>query len=122
MRAVGIKMSWVEKNRKISNRGERLFGTREYSVMIYICRGKGAKPSTLLSYHMFVEERAHHHPIQSIEVYVCTGKGAQPSMPLSWHMFVEEGPHNHPEYSTIIYVCRGKGVQPSRVLSYHLFL
>ena len=27
---VGIKMSWVEKNRKINNqRGGRLFGTRE---------------------------------------------------------------------------------------------
>ena len=115
-------MSRVEKNRKINNRegGGRLFGTREYSVMIYICRGKGAKSSTLLSYHMFVEERAHHYPIQSIELYVCTGKGAQPSMPLSCHMFVEEGPHNHPEYSTIIYVCLDGCT--SRVLSYHLFL
>ena len=27
-------MSWVEKNRKINNRGGRLFGTREYSKLI----------------------------------------------------------------------------------------
>ena len=32
-RGVGIKMSWVEKNRKINNRGGRLFGTRDYSEL-----------------------------------------------------------------------------------------
>ena len=31
---VGIKMSWVEKNPKINNRG-RLFGTREYMRRIW---------------------------------------------------------------------------------------
>ena len=42
-RGVGIKMSWVEKNRKINNRGGRaggggrLFGTREYKVLLSFC-------------------------------------------------------------------------------------
>ena len=31
----GIKMSWVEKNRKINNRGGGLFGTREL-VCVYV--------------------------------------------------------------------------------------
>ena len=38
----GIKMSWVEKNRGINNRGGRLFGTWEYmffSVLINITIG-----------------------------------------------------------------------------------
>ena len=40
---VGIKMSWVEKNRKINNRGGRaggggrLFGNREYKVLLSFC-------------------------------------------------------------------------------------
>ena len=31
---VGIKMTWMGKNRKINNRGERLFGTREWLELI----------------------------------------------------------------------------------------
>ena len=35
-RGVGIKMSWVEKNRKINSRGGgRLFRTREY-IYVYV--------------------------------------------------------------------------------------
>ena len=30
---VRIKMSWVEKNRKVNNWNGRLFGTREYKFM-----------------------------------------------------------------------------------------
>ena len=38
---VRIKMSWVEKNRKVNNRSGRLFGTREYKFMkVFIWKKK----------------------------------------------------------------------------------
>ena len=61
-RGLGIKMSWVEKNRRINNQGEeggQLFGTREYFLlnsrfsikMVFLRKLKSIYPSTYQDYN-----------------------------------------------------------------------